>query len=170
VDIGTNSEEFLPNIKRKDCKSQKKNTNLLVLADHQFNDRWEGVADLCQALDDMMIIEKDDELFLGKSILELGFTTGIPSTLAMDSGANEISLHSWDKLTQDAYVKPTIRRNAIPKNMCKFSAGDLQTCLRSLGGKKFDVVLAPEYICDDEENFEQLHDILDAALAPNGLM
>lgn len=35
---------------------------------------------------------------------------------------------------------------------------------------RFDVVLAPELISMDEEEFEQLHELLDLALSPNGIM
>jgi hypothetical protein len=134
------------------------------------NDAWLGIQEFCQALDDMIVIEKDKELFIGKSVLEIGFSTGIPSVFALDCGASEITVHSWDKQSMATYVEGTIRRNAIPKNLCKFNTGELEACLESLGGKKFDVILAPELIHTSEENYGTIVEILNAALADHGIM
>jgi len=133
----------------------------------QTNDLWEGARDFCQALDDIIVIEKDTELFVGKSVLEIGFTTGLPSMLAFGSGAHDVTLHSFGQHPEN--VKLTIQRK-IPRNLHKFTTGNLETCLRSLGGKKYDVILAPELINADETDFDALIDVLNAALAPNGLI
>jgi len=135
-----------------------------------INDNWDGVKEFCQALDDVIVIEKDIELFLGKSVLEIGFTTGIPSMLALDSGANEITLHSWDQQSMSTYVKGTVSRNLIPKSLVKFTTGELETCLTSLKGKKFDIILCPELLNTNEENFPVIHQILNSALAEHGLI
>jgi len=137
---------------------------------NDVNDAWVGVEEFCQAIDDILVIEKDTELFLGKSVLEIGFTTAIPSILAMDSGANEITMHSWNPQSLATYVKATVRRNAIPKNLCKFTTGELESCLASLKGKKFDIILCPELIGVNEENFQLIHDILNSALGDHGLI
>jgi predicted nicotinamide N-methyase len=118
----------------------------------------------------MIVIEKDVELLLGKCILEIGFTTGLPSMLALDAGANEVTLHSWDQQSMATYVKGTVRRNAIPKSLVKFTTGELETCMNSLKGKKFDVILCPELINTNEESFPLIHQILDNALAEHGVI
>jgi len=135
-----------------------------------LNDSFLGVQEFCQALDDMIVIEKDTELFIGKSVLEIGFTTGIPSVFALDCGASEITLHSWDQQSTETYVKATIRRNAIPKNLVKFNTGELEACLKSLGGKRFDVILCPELINTNIENYPAIVEILSVALADHGVI
>lgn len=132
------------------------------------NDAWVGIEEFCQALDDILVIEKDTELFLGKSVLEIGFATALPSMLAIDYGASEITIHSWNPLA--TYIKATVRRNAIPKNLCKFTTGEFETCLASLKGKKFDIILCPELIAVNEESFPIIHDILNSALAGHGVI
>jgi len=148
----------------------RKRTNSNQFNVNRCNDAWIGVQEFCQAIDDIIVIEKDTELFIGKSVLEIGFTTGIPSIFALDCGASEISLHSWDQQSMATYVEGTVRRNAIPKNLCKFSTGDLFSCLESLGGKKFDIILAPELINTNEENYGTIIEILNAALADHGVI
>lgn len=152
----TNDKKIVPTMKRTDY--------------FLINDAWEGVGEMCQAIDDVMEIEKETELLIGKSVLEIGFATGLLSVLALNSGASEVTVHTWNKLILDSYIKPTMRRNNVPRNMYKFNSSDMQNCLQSLGGKKYDVILAPEFICADECNFPVLHDILDAALAPDGII
>lgn len=89
---------------------------------------------------------------------------------ALDCGAAEVSLHSFDQQSMATFVKGTIRRNAIPKNLCKFSTGELETCLKSLGNKKFDIILAPELINTNEENYAIIIEILNATLADHGVI
>ncbi|KAI6239085.1 hypothetical protein M3Y99_00611500 [Aphelenchoides fujianensis] len=143
--------EALPTIKR---------------GDHQFTDSWQGVADMCQAIDDFMENEKDNDLLIHKSVLEIGFTTGLPSLLALDSGAADVTVHSLDKLSSELFIAPTFKRNQISRTLYK---SDHQ-CMTNLATKKFDVILAPELTASDEELFPLLHDILDAALSPNGII
>lgn len=151
-----NTLEALPTIKRGDHE-------------HQLNDSWQGVAEMCQAIDDFVENEKDSELLLNRSILELGFSTGLPSLLALDSGAADVTIHSLDKLSSQLFLAPTFERNQISQTLYKFENGDLQS-LQNLATKKFDVILAPELTATDEELFPLLHEILDAALAPNGII
>lgn len=62
------------------------------LGDHTTDD-WEGVQDFCQAMDDMIEVEMDRELFLGKKVLEIGFCTGLPSAFALQRGAKEVEIY-----------------------------------------------------------------------------
>jgi ribosomal protein L11 methylase PrmA len=135
-----------------------------------LNDSFVGVNEFCQALDDSIVIDKDTELFIGKSVLEVGFSTGIPSVFALDCGASEIAIHSYDPHSMATFVKATIKRNAIPKSVCKFSTGELDACLKSFGNKKFDIILCPELINTKQENYSAIVEILNAALADNGVI
>ncbi|VDP48465.1 unnamed protein product [Heligmosomoides polygyrus] len=126
---------------------------------------WEGVNTLCQLLD--AIVETD--FFERKSVLEIGFATGLPSVYAYENGASEVALHCGSKTSLQMYCKPTLRRNAIPENKCKFSSGDLTQMKKAIGGKKFDVILAPELLHRKEEEFELVHQILDEALSHDGI-
>lgn len=125
---------------------------------------------MCQALDDMMEIDKDTELLADKSILEIGYTTGLPSVLALASGAADVTIHSWTSSMNDFYVKPTMRRNNVPRSRCKTSASAVKSCLQSLRGKTYDVILAPELLATDEEEFAELHDVLVELLKPEGIV
>jgi len=159
VEINSFDDEDQYSIRKRSGSNQFQNA---------ANDLWCGVQEFCQAIDDMIVVEKDTELFLGKSVLELGFSTGIPATLSMDCGASEIAVHCFGQSM--TYVKATANRNLIPKTLCKFSSGELEACLTSMGGKKFDIILAPELINTNEKNFASIVAILDASLADNGLI
>ncbi|CAD5221632.1 unnamed protein product [Bursaphelenchus xylophilus] len=134
------------------------------------NESWEGVLDMCQAMDDIIEIDKESELMAEKSVLEIGFCTGLPSVFALDSGASDVTIHAWSSTALEFYVKPTMKRNKVPKNICKFNSSILKSTIQSLGGKKFDVIVAPELLQMDETDFEEVHGILDAALKPFGIV
>jgi len=159
VDISSSDEEDQYSFRKRSGSNQVQDT---------CNDSWEGVQSFLQEIDNLIFIQKDTELFIGKSVLELGFTTGIPAVFALDCGASEIAIHCLNQSI--TYVKGTITRNLIPKTLCKISSGELETCLTSTGGKKFDIILAPELINCNEENFASILDILDASLADHGLV
>ncbi|RCN47716.1 hypothetical protein ANCCAN_06180 [Ancylostoma caninum] len=130
---------------------------------------WEGVNSLCQLLDAIVETEMETDFFEGKSVLEIGFATGLPSVYAYENGAAEIALHSPSKSSLQMYCKPTLRRNAIPENKCKFSSGDLSQMRKAIGGKRFDVILAAELLNRSEDEFEMVHQILDEALSHDGI-
>lgn len=130
---------------------------------------WEGVNTLCQLLDAIVETEMETDFFERKSVLEIGFATGLPSVYAYENGASEVALHCGSKTSLQMYCKPTLRRNAIPENKCKFSSGDLTQMKKAIGGKKFDVILAPELLHRKEEEFELVHQILDEALSHDGI-
>uniref|UniRef100_A0A915CQC3 Uncharacterized protein n=1 Tax=Ditylenchus dipsaci TaxID=166011 RepID=A0A915CQC3_9BILA len=115
-------------------------------------------------------IEKNVEMFEGKRVLEIGFCTGLHSVFAFANGASSVTLHSLDATTLNSFVKPTLRRNNVPRNRSKFSSGDLESFKMVLNNQKFDVILAAELISTDESEFEAIHDMLNAALAPNGIV
>ncbi|CAJ0597723.1 unnamed protein product [Cylicocyclus nassatus] len=130
---------------------------------------WEAVNSLCQMLDAIVESEMETDFFEGKSVLEIGFATGLPSVYAYENGAAEITLHCPSKTSLQMYCKPTLRRNAIPENKCKFSSGDLTEMKKALGGKRFDVILAADLLNRSEDEFEMVHEILDEALSHDGI-
>lgn len=134
----------------------------------QFSD-WEGVNDVCHTLDSIVEIDMETDFFDGKTVLEIGFTTGLPAVYAYENGASEVALHCQSKPVLDLYCKPTLKRNNIPANKCKFSYGNLDDLAKALGGKKFDIILAPDLLNRSESDYEQLHDIINEAMAEGGI-
>ncbi|KAK5965006.1 hypothetical protein GCK32_014937 [Trichostrongylus colubriformis] len=120
-------------------------------------------------LDGIVETEAETDFFVGKNVLEIGFATGLPSVYAYENGAAEVALHSSSLTSLQMYCKPTLRRNAIPENKCKFSSGDLGEMKKAIGGKRFDVILAPELVYRGEEEFELVHQIIDEALSHDGI-
>lgn len=52
----------------------------------------------------------------------------------------------------------------------EYIMGDVDDLKEKMGSQKFDIILAPELVHTKAEYFERIHDLLDAALADNGLM
>ncbi|CAB3405569.1 unnamed protein product [Caenorhabditis bovis] len=105
---------------------------------------WEGVNSLCQAIDQIVEIEMESDFFYGKSVLEIGFSTGLPSVYAFESDANEVALHTFTKTAMEVFCKPTLKRNNIPNNQTKLSFGSLEEMKKCLGGKMLSVNLQGE--------------------------
>ncbi|CAB3402904.1 unnamed protein product [Caenorhabditis bovis] len=142
---------------------------LPIMRKNSHHTDWEGVNSLCQAIDQIVEIEMESDFFDGKSVLEIGFSTGLPSVYAFESGANEVALHTFTKTAMEVFCKPTLKRNNIPNNQTKFSFGSLEEMKKCLGGKKFDIILAPDLLNRSETEFELLHDIIDEALSFDGI-
>ncbi|KAI3410117.1 hypothetical protein GPALN_006476 [Globodera pallida] len=133
-------------------------------------DRWEGVLDFCDVLDCAVEVDNETELFENKRVLEVGFCTGLPSAFAYRRGAKSLCVYSWDMAKLDTVVKPTLHRNNVPRSLCKFFAGDFDAFKQTMGGQKFEVILAPELINMDEGEFERMHEMLDDVLSPQGII
>uniref|UniRef100_A0A1I8ELL3 Uncharacterized protein n=1 Tax=Wuchereria bancrofti TaxID=6293 RepID=A0A1I8ELL3_WUCBA len=73
---------------------------------------WEGVFELCYALDHAIQFETDD-LVKGCQVLEIGFCTALPSVFAIKNGAKHITLHSNNTEMMESCVKSTLSRNKI---------------------------------------------------------
>lgn len=131
-------------------------------------DDWEGVNALCSALDKTLELESA-EILDGKNVLEIGFCTGLPSVFALANGASNVTLHCADKEMLDYYVIPTLARNKVKHSQRKLISGGLDNLKKSIKEKQFDMVLAPEYINTERADFEELHDFIDYALAPDGI-
>uniref|UniRef100_A0A914D2C1 Uncharacterized protein n=1 Tax=Acrobeloides nanus TaxID=290746 RepID=A0A914D2C1_9BILA len=139
-----------------------------LLGDHTTDD-WEGVQDFCQAMDDMIEVEMDRELFLGKKVLEIGFCTGLPSAFALQRGAKEVEIYCDSQAALECYIKPTLRRNNVrPEKYKIVSALHLSSIDASLNG--YDVILAPEIIRNTEENLEVFHSIFERVLKDGGII
>uniref|UniRef100_A0A915BKE0 Uncharacterized protein n=2 Tax=Parascaris univalens TaxID=6257 RepID=A0A915BKE0_PARUN len=132
------------------------------------SDDWEGVNAICQTLDTALKHECED-MFKGKDVLEIGFCTGLPSVLALENGAAHATLYSADEAMMNLCVKPTLARNKIKQSKRKFISGDLGVVKQSSKEKQYDVIFAIEFLNTDRASFEHLHDILDYALASDGI-
>ncbi|CAI5445720.1 unnamed protein product [Caenorhabditis angaria] len=136
---------------------------------HPIINDWESVNTLCHAIDNIVEIEMETDFFYNKSVLEIGFSTGLPSVYAFENGANEIAIYTNDNTNTELYCKPTLRRNNIPNNKTKVSAGTIQDLRKFLGGKKFDVILAPDLLNRSQAEFDLVHDLIEEAMANDGI-
>ncbi|KHN82678.1 Uncharacterized protein F22B7.9 [Toxocara canis] len=132
------------------------------------SDDWEGVNALCQTLDTVLKCESED-IVKGKNVLEIGFCTGLPSVFALENGASHVTLCCADDAMLNSCVKPTLARNKVKQAKRKFIYGDVENLKRSSKEKHYDVIFATELLNTDRVSFEHLHDILDYALAPDGI-
>ncbi|VDO43818.1 unnamed protein product [Onchocerca flexuosa] len=73
---------------------------------------WEGVFEMCYALDHAVRFETDT-LVKGCKVLEIGFCTGLPSVFALKNGAKHITLHSNNNELMESCMKSTLSRNKI---------------------------------------------------------
>lgn len=129
---------------------------------------------MCRALDHLIDVDNDAELLADKSVLELGFCTGLPSVLALDHGAARVRVHSLDETAESRWhVKATLERNQVDSaaERPKVSAANLNDSFRRLRGELFDLVLAVEPLQTEQpHSFEQLHDLLDQVLSAEGIV
>uniref|UniRef100_A0AC34QBN9 Methyltransferase type 11 domain-containing protein n=1 Tax=Panagrolaimus sp. JU765 TaxID=591449 RepID=A0AC34QBN9_9BILA len=132
-------------------------------------DKWVGVGEMCQAIDNLVEIDQETGLFNGKTVLEVGFTSGLPSVYAMNHGAKSVTIYNESSSLMDAYVKPTMRRNNLNENV-EYLTGDFENLRNILQNKKFDVIIAPEMVNTKLADFEEIHEILDQILADNGIV
>jgi predicted nicotinamide N-methyase len=161
-----------------DCTEMNEHQQVVLLAQEKrllFGDiseeaeKWAGVSDLCQAIDHIVEIEKETELFKGKRILEVGFCTGLPSVYGLEHGAAEATLVCTDNDALSNYIKPTIRKNNIGK-LVNYITCDIEQLRDEFESNKYDIILAPELVNTKQEYFEQIHDMLKLALAHNGMI
>ncbi|CAL2038456.1 unnamed protein product [Caenorhabditis brenneri] len=137
---------------------------------HQdHHDDWEGVNTICHTIDNIVNVEMETDFFDGKSVLEIGFVTGLPSVYAFENGADEIAMHTMDKTSLELYCRPTLKRNNIPLNKTKVSCGTMEEIRKFLGGKKYDIILAPDLLNRQEAEFEIVHEILHQGLSYDGI-
>jgi len=125
---------------------------------------------MLQCFDNFIEIEHDTKMFKGKRVMECGFATGLLSAFAMSNGASSAALHCIDPTALECHIRPTLRRNNIPRSKLKFSSGGLEGCKQAISGQKYDIIMAPEILNCDEETFEAIHDLLDSALSSDGIM
>ncbi|KAF1759950.1 hypothetical protein GCK72_008195 [Caenorhabditis remanei] len=137
---------------------------------HQdHHDDWEGVNTICHTIDNIVNVEMETDFFDGKSVLEIGFVTGLPSVYAFEAGADKIAMHTIDKTSLELYCKPTLKRNNIPLNKTKLSCGTMEELRKFLGGKKYDIILAPDLLNRTEAEFDTVHEIIHEGLSYDGI-
>ncbi|CAI4230563.1 unnamed protein product [Auanema sp. JU1783] len=137
--------------------------------DREKGEHWDSLTYLIQSVDAIVEMEMETDLFEGKTVLEIGMTTGLSSVYAWENGASELTVHNIDSANYNYYTKLTLLQNNIPLNKCKFSYGDMKALKKSLGGKKFDVILAADLLNCDKTDFQLIHDIIDEALVDDGM-
>lgn len=129
---------------------------------------WEGVFEMCYALDHAVQFETED-LLKGRKVLEIGFCTALPSVFALSNGAEHVTLHSNDDEMMETYVKPTLTRNKIKGVQRKTFSSSLEDFRKSVNPNEFDVILAVEIFSTEKNHFEEIHDFIDYALTNDGV-
>lgn len=102
-------------------------------------------------------------------MFQIGFASGLPSVYAWENGAAELAVHHPSKTALELYTVPTLQRNNIPMNKCKLGAGSLEDLQKTIGSKKFDVILGADILNRDHVEYEVLHDIIEKALEDDGI-
>lgn len=62
-----------------------------------------------------------------------------------------------------------MRKNNF-RNSVNYFTCDIEQLTDKFETNKYDIIIAPELVNTKQEYFEQIHDMLDLALAPNGMM
>uniref|UniRef100_A0AC34G0Q5 Methyltransferase domain-containing protein n=1 Tax=Panagrolaimus sp. ES5 TaxID=591445 RepID=A0AC34G0Q5_9BILA len=132
-------------------------------------EKWNGVKDFCQALDNIVEIQKETTLFKGKKVLEIGFATGLPSIYALEHGAKDATIVYSSEEAFKTYIEPTMSQNNANERVT-YIFGDFENILTKMQNQKFDVIFAPEIVYTKQKNFEKIHEILKSLLAFNGLI
>ncbi|CAG9532344.1 unnamed protein product [Cercopithifilaria johnstoni] len=131
-------------------------------------EEWEGVFEMCYALDHAVRFETDD-LVKGRKVLEIGFCTALPSVFAAKNGAKHITLHSSDSEVMESCVKPTLSRNKIKNVQHRTLCSSLEDLRKLIKPNEFEVIIAVELFNSEKNRFEEIHDFTDYALANDGV-
>uniref|UniRef100_A0AC34FRQ9 Methyltransferase domain-containing protein n=1 Tax=Panagrolaimus sp. ES5 TaxID=591445 RepID=A0AC34FRQ9_9BILA len=130
-------------------------------------DKWSGATDFCSAIDNIVEIESETDFFKNKKILEVGFSTGLPTIYALEHGASSATL---SEEAYETYIKPTMEQNKAVNAKIEYVIGDVDNLDDKIGSEKFDIILAPELVLTNSEYFEKIHLLLDSALANDGII
>jgi SAM-dependent methyltransferase len=135
-------------------------------------DKWSGASDFCSAIDNIVEIENEKDLFEGKKVLEVGFCTGLATIYALEHGAKEATLVYPSEESYETYIKPTMgQNNVVTEQNINYIIGDVDNLRDKIGeNEKFDIILAPELVLTKEEYFERIHDLLDRSLSNDGMI
>ncbi|MCP9259143.1 hypothetical protein DINM_002111 [Dirofilaria immitis] len=150
-------------------------------------EEWEGVFEMCYALDHAVRFETDT-LVKGCKVLEIGFCTGLPSVFAMKNGAEHITLNSNNNELMESCMKSTFSRNRIKSVQYKILRNSMEefrntmkpnewvlarnnTSQENIAGLClwFEVIFAVEFFNSEKNRFEEIHDFIDYALTNNGV-
>uniref|UniRef100_A0A914XZ55 Methyltransferase domain-containing protein n=1 Tax=Panagrolaimus superbus TaxID=310955 RepID=A0A914XZ55_9BILA len=132
-------------------------------------EKWNGVKDFCQALDNLVEIQKETTLFFGKKVLEIGFSTGVPSIYALEHGAKDVTVVYSTEEALRTHIEPTMSRNNA-NDRVNYIFGDFDDLTTKVVTQKFDVIFAPEIVYTKQRNFEKIHKFLKSLLASDGLI
>ncbi|KAL4002282.1 hypothetical protein ACH3XW_2810 [Acanthocheilonema viteae] len=131
-------------------------------------EEWEGVFEMCYALDHAIRFETDD-LVKGRKILEIDFCTALPSVFAIKNGAKHITLHSSDNEMMESCVKPTLSRNKIKSTQYRILCSSLEDLRKLVKSNEFEVIFSVEFFNKEKNRFEEIHNFIDYALATDGV-
>uniref|UniRef100_A0AC35G1H5 Uncharacterized protein n=1 Tax=Panagrolaimus sp. PS1159 TaxID=55785 RepID=A0AC35G1H5_9BILA len=132
-------------------------------------EKWNGVNDFCQTLDNIVEIQKETKLFEGKRMLEIGFTTALPSIYALQHGAKDITVVIPTEEALKTHIESTFFQNNANERVT-YIIGDVDDLTRKVGGEKFDIILAPEIVYTKQRHFEKIHNAFEFLLASDGLI
>ncbi|KAM3715991.1 Uncharacterized protein ACO02O_00002 [Dirofilaria immitis] len=131
-------------------------------------EEWEGVFEMCYALDHAVRFETDT-LVKGCKVLEIGFCTGLPSVFAMKNGAEHITLNSNNNELMESCMKSTFSRNRIKSVQYKILRNSMEEFRNTMKPNEFEVIFAVEFFNSEKNRFEEIHDFIDYALTNNGV-
>lgn len=126
---------------------------------------WEGTLDLCNFIDS----SPDEVICIDKNVLEIGCGAALPAILALQKGAKFGVVQDFNKSVIECFTKDNFAPNNVKIEKCDFYAGDWSDFQKHLDGRRFDIILSSETIYN-EQLYECFHNLLDAALEPNGLI
>jgi hypothetical protein len=132
-------------------------------------DKWSGASEFCTAIDSIVEIESETDFFKNKKVLEVGFSTALPTIYALEHGASSATLVYPSDESYQTYIKPTMEQNKNVSDNINIVIGDVDNLEEKIS-EKFDIILAPELVLTNSKYFDKIHALLDSALADNGII
>uniref|UniRef100_A0AC34RI49 Methyltransferase domain-containing protein n=1 Tax=Panagrolaimus sp. JU765 TaxID=591449 RepID=A0AC34RI49_9BILA len=117
---------------------------------------WECAYDLADYLKNLD--------FTGKTVLELGCGSALPSIVAAKKGATKVVCQDYNQSVIELVTKPNLEANSISDY--EVWATSWENWAKT-NKKKFDVILTSETIYDASD-YQSLHDAMDSSLSTDG--
>ncbi|VDN04742.1 unnamed protein product [Thelazia callipaeda] len=158
---------------RKRKKSQTDYRDCLLpairyLKENDPREDWEGVCEMCDALDDTVRYQLDD-LVKGRNVLEIGLCTALPTVFAVRNGAKHVTLISDNLEIMESCVKPTLARNKIDEGLYEIVYSSPEDRKKVVKQHGYEVILAVDILNNAKNRFEEIHDIIDHAMDNYGI-